>query len=91
MILYNFPYLIGIYISVFHNGAYITQMIGTLVQKLKMGLQMKDQFYLCLTWPLAGSRPSEAVGAVCLLRPLDPEPLPHLPPKYTHIYCFFLN
>lgn len=38
-----------------------------------------------LTWPLAGSRPPGAVEAVCLLRPLGPEPLPHLPPK-THAH-----
>lgn len=36
------------------------------------------------TWPPAGSKPPEAVGAVCLPHPLGPEPLPHLPPKHTH-------
>lgn len=45
-----------------------------------------------LTLPLAGSRPPEAVGGVCLLRPLGPEPLPHLPPKYIHTsIAFVLN
>lgn len=36
-----------------------------------------------LTWSLVGSTLTEAVGVVCRLRPLVPEPLPHLPPNYT--------
>lgn len=35
-----------------------------------------------LTWPLAGSGLLGAVGAFCLLRPLDPEPQQHLPPEH---------
>lgn len=42
------------------------------------------------TWSLAGSKLPEAAAVVCLLRPLGPEPQPHLPPKQTNTYCFFL-
>lgn len=45
----------------------------------------KNPAEVFLTSPPAGSGLPEAAGAVCLLRPLDPEPLPHLPPKCIHI------
>lgn len=53
-------------------------------EKGKNGIAGEGVVLRVLTLPPAGSRPPEAVGAVCLLRPLDPGPLPHPPPKHIH-------
>ena len=82
----SFSRLIGIYISEFHSAFIHDLNYPTERVKMKTG----GEGAVLLTWPPAGSRPPEAVGAVCLLRPLGPEPLPHLPPECTHTLVLFL-